>query len=91
MSPLTVSGLALILLAAGCAAPPPPAVSAPVAACAQTAQSDPEVKAIRDKQLAGAYQESLFANDYKQALNQGIDRCLAAQGLARAGGVEAVR
>ncbi len=84
-----VAGL-LALLVTGCSAGRVDP-NDPVAACNASAQSDPDVAAVRNKQLGSEYAAQLYARDYKQALNIAVDRCLATKGIARPGGVEAVR
>jgi hypothetical protein len=88
--PRRFAAVVIVILLSACAGPGQTS-SDPVGACTATARQDPDVEAVRNKQLAGFYQNYLFEADYKQALNRAIDRCLAAKGLARPGGVEAVR
>ena len=86
-----IAALLAVLGLAACGGGRQTASADPVAACTQLAQRDTDVQAIRSMQLAGFYQNYLYERDYKQALNRAIDRCLAADGMARPGGVQAIR
>ena len=93
LAPLLLSPLIL----AGCDTikPNPPPLPAPrsqqEADCQRKAQDDPTVYDYRMRQLANAYSEEYYRQDYNAALRAATNRCLAALGLPLPGGVEPIK